>query len=85
MITNNNICNKFTQKTKTDTTNPYTVTQSLHTLHTVLNTSIFDMVQLELVDWEEILLQIRVWCTFNPFIVYLFSSFTFCQQKESCQ
>ena len=40
------------------------------------------MVQLELVDWEEIFQQIRVWCTFNPFIVYLFSSFAFFQQKE---
>ena len=39
------------------------------------------MVQLELVDWEEIFQQIRVWCTFNPFIVYLSSSFTFFQQK----
>ena len=39
------------------------------------------MVQLELVDWEEIFQQIRVWCTFNPFIVYLFSSFTLFQQK----
>ena len=61
---------------------PKTVTQSLHTLHTVLNTSIFNMVQLELVDWEEIFQQIRVWCTFNPFIVYLFSSFAFFQQKR---
>ena len=56
-----------------NTTNPNPVTQSFHTLHTILNTSIFNMVQLELVDWEEIFQEIRVWCTFNPFIVYLFS------------
>ena len=30
------------------------------------------MVQMELLDWEKIFQQIRVWCTFNPFIVYLF-------------
>ena len=57
-----------------------TVTHCLHTLHTILNTSIFNIVQL--VDWEEIFQQIRVWCTFNPFIVYLFSSFAFFQQKS---
>ena len=39
------------------------------------------MVQLELVDWEEVFQQIRVWCTFNLIIVYLFSSFTFIQQN----
>ena len=41
------------------------------------------MVQLELVGWEEIFQQIRVWCTFNPFTVYPFSSSTFFQQKAS--
>ena len=70
------------KKCQQHTTNLNTVTQSLQTLHTVLNTSIFNMVQLELVDWEKIFQQIRVWCTFNPFIVYLFSSFTFFQQKR---
>ena len=60
----------------------YSNTISSHTtLYTVLNTSIFNMVELEVVDWEEIFQQSRVWCTFNPFIVYLFSSFTFFQQK----
>ena len=42
----------------------------------------FNMVLLELVDWEEIFKQIRIWCTFNPFIVYLCSSFALFQQKE---
>ena len=59
----------------------YSNTISSNTTHCIKHKHT-SMVQLELVDWEEIVQQIRVWCTFNPFIVYLFSSFTFFQQKH---
>ena len=60
----------------------YSNTVSSHTTHCIKYKHIC-MIQLELVDWEEIFQQIRVWCTFNPFIVYLFSSFAFFQQQKT--